>query len=171
MSPRVRTDQVLLRLMIPLGTIVVCAAAALAGHGPSARLVLLLGVLCAVTVWRPEAPAGLGLVVGAGYLWVLDGGDGLSAWVLLAAAGLVLMHCATTVAALGPARMPVERRQLTVWVRRGLLAWLVGALVWLAGVQLRGVAVTPIVFGAGLVLLVGLSLLAVSRLSTSRDPA
>ena len=89
----------------------------------------VLSVLALVLAVRPESSAGALLLVGLAYVWATVP-DPLSPLVLLAAAGLVLVHVAALVAAQGPAAMRVDGRQLRRWLWRGALLWLAAAAVW-----------------------------------------
>ena len=162
-APRLRriypdTGQIAVRSVVVIGTMaVLVASAAAGGRVPGWVQVLLLG-LALVTAGRPESGAGVVLLLGSSYAWVVVP-EPLSAWVLLAAGGLLLVHVAALIAAQGPARMPVDPVQLARWAGRGLLLWCVAAGVWCAALLLDETSDQRLAYAAGLVLLAALGVL------------
>jgi hypothetical protein len=145
-------DQLALRTLLVLGTAtaVVAAQAAGARVGPWQQgIVFGLAVITAV---RPESVAGIGLLAGATYVWALAP-ETLSPLVLVAAAGMILAHVSTLVAAQGPARMAVDGAQVRRWAARGLLLWLVTTAVWGFSVAVADLSQGRLAYALGLTLL------------------
>lgn len=122
-------DQLVLRSLVVLGAMTTIVAAQAAGARPALWWQAVLTVLALVLAARPESSTGALLLLGLGYDWATVP-DPLSPLVLLAAAGLVLVHVTALVAAQGPAAMQVDGRQVRVWLRRGALLWSGAAAVW-----------------------------------------
>jgi hypothetical protein len=163
-------DQVLLRAMVVLGAMAVLVAATAAGARPAGWQQALVLALAMVTAIRPESSAGVGLLAGSAYVWVL-GPESLSPLVLLAAAGMVLVHVAATVAAQGPARMRVDGTQVLRWAGRGVVLWLAAAAVWGLTVLMADLPDRRVAYAVGLSVVTVLAVAAARVLSTSRGPA
>ena len=167
-------DQLLLRSVVVVATVVVLAAALAAGARPHPVLTLALTSLAVLAACLPESSAGLGLLVGCGYLWTRVP-ESLSAWVLVAAAAMVAANSATLVAAQGPPRMAVDIAQVRIWSLRSLVLWLTAAVVWaIAGVIDRvpdEATGHRLVFGGGLVVLGLIAVVAARQLGARGRPS
>lgn len=127
---------------------------------PATVFVIVLVVLGVLWAAMPESPAGpLVLLLVAGW-WGARVDDPLDAGVLVAAAALVAAHVAGVLASYGPARMPVDRATTWLWVRRGLLAWLVAPVAWLAARGLDDAPDQPTLWTVALVTVAGLVIVA-----------
>ena len=161
-------DQVFVRSMVVLGTMTALVAAQGAGARPAGWLTGgLLGVALYAAA-RPDSTATVVLLGGAAYAWTLAP-DSHSPFVLLAAAGMVLLHVSALVAAQGPARMRVDRAQLRRWLLRAVLLWSAAAAVWASVVLLEDQAGHRLVYAAGLVLVTLVAVVA-TRLIAPRSP-
>jgi hypothetical protein len=129
------------------------AAVAAAWQRPAPWFVVLVAVLGAVWAAVPETPAGQVVLLVVVAWWGARVDDPLDARVLLAAAALVAAHVAGVLASYGPARMPVGRAPAWLWVRRGLLAWVVAPVAWVAAVGLDGAPDQPALWTVALVTL------------------
>lgn len=152
-APTVRATrgQLLLRAVVAAGPVAALLATALVGPAPAVWLLLLTAVLAVGFAVRPES-----LVGAAAYLvvlawWGISMRDGLHAEALLAAAALVASHVAAVVTSYGPVDLPVERRVLGRWVRRGLLVLLPAVAVWALADTVREDPEQPGIWIAGLV--------------------
>ncbi len=146
------TDQLVLRSLVVIGasTTIVAAQAAGATPGPWHQGIVL--GLAVVTALRPESIAGVGLLAGSAYTWVLAP-ETLSPLVLLAAAGMVLVHVSALVVAQGPARMRVDGAQVRRWAARAVFLWLAAATVWGLSVVMVELPQRRLVYALGLTLL------------------
>jgi hypothetical protein len=145
-------DQLTLRTLIVLGAAAAVVAAQTAGArvGPWEQGIVF--GLAVITAIRPESVAGIALLGGAAYLWVLAP-ETLSPLVLVAAGGMILAHVSALVAAQGPARMAVDGAQVRRWAARGLLLWVVAAAVWGFSVVLADLAQGRLAYALGLIFL------------------
>lgn len=145
-------DQLLLRSSTVMGAATALVAAQAAGARPGPwHQGIVLG-LALITALRPESIAGLGLLAVAAYTWALAP-ETLSPLVLIAAAGMLLVHVSSLVAAQGPATMRVDRAQLLRWSARGALLWLAAAGVWGLSVLLVDLPERRLPYALGLMLL------------------
>lgn len=111
---------------------------------PVLLVLLVVGASCA---WAalPELPVGpLVLLTVMGW-WALKVPDPVRPGVLLVALALTGAHVAGLLAAYGPVRAALDRRLVTMWVRRGLLAY-VPAPVAYAVVVGHGEGVQPLMW-------------------------
>ena len=103
------------------------------GVSPDPKLVLLVLGLSIYAALSPEAAASvvlLGVVVA---WWGLAFRDLAHPAMIAAAACVLATHVCLTIAAYGPASLPVDRSLVLLWVRRGLLVFLpVPVLFWVA---------------------------------------
>ncbi|WP_457207285.1 hypothetical protein [Nocardioides sp. P5_C9_2] len=134
-----------LLLVLPL------VAAGAAWQRPATLFVLLLVVLGGLWAAMPESPAGPVVLLLVAAWWGARVDDPLDAGVLLAAGALVAAHVAGVLASYGPARMPLDRATTWLWVRRGLLAWLVAPVAWVAARGLDAAPDQPTLWTVGLV--------------------
>jgi hypothetical protein len=145
--------QLVVRGCVAAGSVVVLLAAAAVGPVP-AWLAVLVGALTLVVVILPASPLGLLLLAAFALAWLLQPADAVaSPWVLLAAAGLVVVHVALHLASQGPAVMRPDPEQVRLWLRRAGALWCAAALLWLAARWLHGTHTPSSVFVLALVLL------------------
>ena len=145
-------DQFVLRELIVIGAATAVVAAQAAGARPGPWYLGVLLALAVRTAIRPESIAGVGLLAGTAYTWAMTPGMH-SPLVLLAAAGMVLVHVSALVAAQGPARMRVDRKQVRRWAARALFLWLAAAAVWGLSLALADLPQGRLAYAAGLTLL------------------
>ena len=101
---------------------------------------------------RPESIAGVALLAGAAYLWAMTP-ETLSPLVLVAAAGMVLVHVSALGGGAGAGRMRVDRAQVRRWAARALFLWLAAATVWGLSVALADLPQGRLAYALGLTLL------------------
>ena len=118
-------------------------AVAAAGQRPAVPFVVLVAGLGVLWAAMPESPAGQVVLLVVAAWWAARVDDPLDARVLLAAGALLGAHVAGVLASYGPGRMPVGRAPTVLWVRRGLLAWLVAPVAWVAAVGLDDAPAQP----------------------------
>ena len=133
---------------------------------------LALAGLVVVVLLVPDSGAPLFLVLGLGALWAISVPDTLSAWTLLAALDLLVLHLACTLASYGPPQLVLGRPLFLLWAGRAALMAAVTVLVWLGGEVLGALdpAATGLVTAAALAMLIGWTVLLMRRLVT-RDAA
>ncbi|MGN6576281.1 MAG: hypothetical protein ACTHKG_11380 [Nocardioides sp.] len=132
---------------------IVLASVAGGGFHPILSTVLLLLTLLAMLV--PDSAAPMFLVLGLGGLWGVYVPETLSAWTLVAAADLLVLHLACTLASYGPPQLSLEPAMFRLWAGRGLVLLAVTALVWVGARVLGGLGLEP----SGLVTAAALGLL------------
>ncbi len=145
-------DQAVLRAAVVLGAMASIIAAQAAGARPAGWVQVALIGLALLLAARPESAAGVVLLVGTAYVWSTVP-DPLSPLVLVAAAGMVLVHVGALVAAQGPARMRVDGNQAMRWLLRGLLLWLAAAAVWWLALLATDLPGGRLTYAAGLTVL------------------
>jgi hypothetical protein len=133
--------QLPLRVAIVAGPVVAVTASGLGSELPPGWLFALVLVVAAGHAFLPESGLGTAAMLLVLVWWglgpVADGG-GPPVSLLLAAAGLVVAHCAAILASYGPADLPVDRSLLRTWVRRTALAAAAAPVVWFAAVGVEG---------------------------------
>ncbi len=139
-----------------VGAMASVVAAQAAGARPNLWGQLLLTALALVLAFRPESSVGPVLLIGLAYVWSTVS-DPLSPLVLLAAAGMVIVHEAALVAAQGPVTMRVDRTQALRHCGRGALLWLAAAIVWGLALVADALPDGRLVYAVGLTLLLGLA--------------
>jgi hypothetical protein len=123
--------QRLLRALVVLGAVLLLATIPAAGgrfHPLLSTALLLLAVAVAVV---PETHVGIVLLLGLGGLWAISVPDRLDGWLLLAAAELLLVHLAATLASYGPAGHRPDAALLALWGRRAVGCLAAAAGGWL----------------------------------------
>ena len=155
-------DQVALRALVVLGAVVALAGAALAGARVGTWVQLSVVLLAVVTALRPESVAGVVALCGAAYAWALVP-DPLSPLVLVAAAGMVLLHVGALVAAQGPAVVRVDPAQAWLWLRRGITLWAAAAAVWGGALVLDDHPGGRTTYAVGLLVVVAVAVLGTRR--------
>lgn len=145
-------DQLVLRSVVVLGALGCLVSVQATGAGLEQWEQLVVLALALLTALRPDSLAGLGLTLWVVILWA---GSPVPSTVpvLGCAAGLVVVHVAALLAALGPARMGVDGGQALRWSVRGLELWLAAATVWTIGQLLAGARGGEWAQAAGLVVL------------------
>ena len=93
----------------------------------SAALVLL----AVVVAFLPESHGAVALLLGLGLLWAVAVPRHLDAWLLVAAATLLVVHVACTLVSLGPAGHTVDGVLLRAWAQRTVWCWAAAFGVWL----------------------------------------
>ena len=161
-------DQVFLRSMVVLGAMTALVAAQAAGARPAGWLTVGMLVVALYAAARPDSTATVVLLGGTAYVWA-RAPESHSPFVLLAAAGMLLLHVSALVAAQGPVRMRVDRDQLRRWLLRAVLLWSAAAAVWACVVLLQDQPAHRLVYAAGLVLLALVAVVA-TRLIAPRHP-
>jgi hypothetical protein len=158
-------DQVLVRMMVLLGASTAMVAAQAAGARPSIWLQAVVAGLAVLTALRPESVAGTGLLVGTAYTWGLAP-ETLSPVVLIAAAGMVLVHVSALVAAQGPALVRVDPVQVRRWAVRGVFLWLAAAAVWGLSTGVVDLPHPRLTYATGLTVLIVLAVVATRKIGT-----
>ena len=113
------------------------------GTPPDPKLALLVLGLSVYAALQPEAAASvvlLGVVVA---WWGLAFRDLSHPAMMLAAACVLATHVCLTLAAYGPASLPVDRALVLLWVRRGLLVYLPVPLLYLGAIRLQDQPAPP----------------------------
>lgn len=142
------------------GLVVVLPQAAIwltrtAGVSPDLKLVVLVLALSVYAALSPEAAAGvvlLGLVVA---WWGLAFRDLAHPAMMLAAACLLGTHVSLTIAAYGPASLPVDRALVLLWLRRGLLVYLPVPVLYWAALRLQDQPAPPGMWMVGMLCVLG----------------
>ncbi|MBI2244345.1 MAG: hypothetical protein HYU55_10535 [Nocardioides sp.] len=162
-------SQVALRMLVLAGPVVAVLAAGPAGHAAPWWLVGVVAALAAASAWVPDSPFGVApFLVVLGW-WAAALGDASSAWVLVAAAGLVVAHVAGAVASYGPATMPVDAATAGLWARRGLLVLLTAPVAWVTARLLRDQPEQPGVWVLGVAAACLATVVATAALGTREE--
>lgn len=109
-----------LRGAIVAGMVLALVASFGAGGLPPWIVPTLLGLGAVVTALRPDTHVGLAAMFVFGWYWLAHVDADASPWTVLAAAGLMLFHLATSAAALGPAELDLPGQLLIGWARRSM---------------------------------------------------
>jgi hypothetical protein len=165
-------QHVLLRGLAGLTGIQFLALVVWAGGDYHPLISLGLVGLVAVAVLLPDSGAPLFLVIGLGSLWAVAVPETLSAWTMLAALDLLVLHLSFALASYGPPQVVLDGGLLLLWAGRAALMAAVTALVWLGGRFLGALDLSPsgLVTAAALALVIGWTALLMRRLVT-RDAA
>jgi hypothetical protein len=107
-----------LRAAIVAGIVVAVGASFGAGGRVPWIVPTLLVAAARVAAARPDTHAGLGVLLAFGWYWLVNVDADASPWTVVAAAGLLVFHLATTAAALGPAEVELPPSVLVAWARR-----------------------------------------------------
>jgi hypothetical protein len=160
-------DQVVLRGAIVLGAVTTVLAAQAAGATPNAREQLALAGLAILLALRPESWTGVVLLIGLAYVWSTVP-DPLTPLVLVAAAGMLVVHLAALVAAQGPATMRVDHTQVVRLLERGFLLWLAAAAVWALDQLADDLPDGRLVYATGLTLMLVITAVTTRLISSRR---
>jgi hypothetical protein len=132
---------VILRLAIAGGPVVALTASGLDADFPPGWLLALVVVVSSGHAFLPESGLGtFGMLLVVAW-WGLGPVAELGAppaSIVLAAAGLVVAHCAAILASYGPGDLPLDRGMLSTWVRRGVVAGLAVPVIWFVAVAVEG---------------------------------
>ena len=140
---RASRQQVVLRGVVGLAAAQLPLLVVLAGGEFRPLLTLAMMGLVALALLLPDSDAPTLLVLAFGGLWAVSMPATMSVWTLLAAADLLVLHLACTLASYGPPQLVLERAVLALWAGRGSLLLAVTALVWLAARLLGGLEAEP----------------------------
>jgi len=153
---RLSRQQWIVRIATVLCPIVVLAAEVAAGgsFGPVYLLVVLVLVLLAAAF--PDGGSGLTLVIALALHWAVAVPDPTSAWLLVAAFGILGLHVTGTLATYGPTSLVLQPVFIWLWVRRAAGVATVTTVVWF-GVRVASGQNLP---GSGLLLGVALVVVA-----------
>jgi hypothetical protein len=162
-------QQLVLRAVVPLATLVFLALVPLAGGAYHPVLSAGAVLLAVVVALLPESHAALGLLLYLGALWLLAVPDRLEGWSWGGALALGALHLACTLASYGPPGLTLERRFLRLWFRRAVLCLLAALVVWLAARLVGALDRPPTAWALalGLVVVVAWSALLTVRLAPS----
>lgn len=125
--------QWLTRAVVVLAPLVVLLAAGLAGAQLRWWFVAVIvagGLTAAVQADSHAAGVTLFLLM-VFWWWSVPSASGVP--VLVAAAAVIALHVAGTLAAYGPSTLELDADLVRLWVRRGLLLWAVSVAAWVAG--------------------------------------
>jgi len=153
-AAHIGAQQLRLRSAIVGGAAVAVIAVCVAGEGatPWFVVVVLAGLAVASAV-RPDTHVALGFVIVFAALWLGHVDRRTSPLVLVAAAGLAVVHIASAAAALGPPEAGLPATLVAGWVRRSGLVLAGTAAVWLATVVMGSLdaSASALLTGAALV--------------------
>lgn len=129
---RADAQQRVLRLAAVAGTLLFLPVLVAAGGGPLGAGSLVVAVVGLSLLLLPDSHAPLAWALLAAGLWAVRVPQTLSAWTLVAAADLLLVHLACTMACYGPAELALPRPLVRAWVGRAAVMLAVTTLLWLA---------------------------------------
>lgn len=153
------------RLLAVGGMLVAVLAAFAAGGGVPWPVPVLFVAAAGVAVGLPDGHFGLAVLLAFGLFWLVHVDDRATAWSMLAAAGLLLVHVAVAAAALGPAEVDLPPSLITTWARRSALAGSAAVLVWVVAAIVRAIDGGPnlVLTAAALAVVAGGAWLALAR--------
>lgn len=154
---RLSDQQRLLRAVVPVSTVVMLVLERVSGGSASPLVVVLALMLSVIAALVPDSSAPLFLVWLLGLHWAVAVPDRVSVTTLAAAAVLLFVHVACTLASYGPFALVLEPWLVVLWVRRCATVLAVTALVWLLARILSGLDLpaTGWALGAALLVLIG----------------
>ena len=131
----------ILRLAIAVGPVVALTVSGLDADLPPGWLLALVVVVSSGHAFLPESGLGtFGMLLVVSW-WGLGPVAELGAppaSIVVAAAGLVVAHCAAILASYGPGDLPLDRGLLFTWVRRGAVAGMAAPVIWFVAVAVEG---------------------------------
>lgn len=133
---------------------------------PALWLVVVVGLLSAGWAWRPESPAGLLALLAVAGWWLVSSDGAVGPGVLVAAVALLGAHLAALLLSYGPPGTVVDRRLVTLWVRRGAVSLLPALVAWGVLRLLDDVVVPDALWAATVAALLVLVLLAAAAVRT-----
>lgn len=160
---------ILLRVLVLVGPVVALLATGPAGNWPGGWLVALTVVMAVGFAAMPESALGTGAMCVV-VVWWAAALDGVHPEAVLAAGSLLLAHLAALLLSYGPAKLPVDRGLLLLWVARGLLVGVFAPAVWLLAAVLTDQPEPPGLWVAGLAAVVVVCVVAAAAV-TERAPA
>jgi hypothetical protein len=169
---RAGRQQVLLRLLALAAGVAWIPLCLTAGGDFHPLLSIGLVALALNAALVPDSAAPLFTILALGGFWAVYVPETLSVWTLVAAADLVVLHLACTVASYGPPQLVLEPAMLRLWGVRGAVLLAGTTTVWVAARVLARLAVEPsgLLTAAALAVLLGWVVVLMSRLLT-RDAA
>jgi hypothetical protein len=162
-------QQLVLRGLAGVASVAMLVLVPVAGGGSHPILSGMLLLLTLLVMLVPDSAAPMFLVLGLGGLWGVYVPETLSAWTLVAAADLLVLHLACTLASYGPPQLALEPAMFRLWGGRAAVLLAVTALVWVGARVLGGLGldpsglVTAAALGVLLVWLVWLSVRLIAR--------
>ncbi len=136
-------QQLVLRGVVGAASAGMLALVAVAGGGVHVILSVALLLLAALVMLVPDSAAPTFLVLGLGGLWGVYVPETLSAWTLVAAGDLLLLHLACTLASYGPPQLTLDPGMFRLWGGRAAVLLSVTALVWVGARLLGGLGLDP----------------------------
>ena len=140
---RASRQQVVLRGVAGLAAVQFPLLIVLAGGTFHPLITLALMGHVALVLVLPDSDAPTLLVLAFGALWAISLPSTMTEWTLVAAADLLVLHLACTLASYGPPQLVLDRAMLLLWAGRSALLMAVTALVWLAARLLGGLDTEP----------------------------
>lgn len=123
-----------LRVLVFVAPFVVLGAT-MAAHGAVQPLAcFVFAVLALACAMSSDAHVGLLTMLLLGLNWVQTVDDPTTAWVLVAAAGLVLLHASLAAITVAPPAARWRGERVRVWGSRSLLAFVAAVPVWVLSV-------------------------------------
>ena len=136
-------QQVVLRCVAGAASVGMLALVSVAGGGFHPILSTVLLLLTALVMLVPDSAAPMFLLLGLGGLWGVYVPETLGAWTLVAAADLLVLHLACTLASYGPPQLSLDPVMFRLWRGRAAVLLAVTALVWLGARLLGGLGLDP----------------------------
>ena len=143
--------QWVLRVVMVAGPLVALFARTPSLGAPPTWGVLVVLVLGIGWTLLPESVIGAVMLLGVGFSWASGDTTDVSAWVLVAALGLLAAHLSSLVASYGPPRLPVDPGVTRLWALRGAGLFGTAAAVWLVARVVADLPDSPTVWVLGLV--------------------
>jgi hypothetical protein len=148
---RLSSHQRLLRLAIVAGPLLTLAATMVARGSFQPIALMVIGVLAIGCAISPDSHVGLLVVLLLALNWVQTVDDETTPWLLVAAAGLLVLHASMAAATVAPPAARWDRRMSRRWSARVAMVMAATAGAWsiavgLADADLRGSA--PVLVGA-----------------------
>ena len=143
--------QWVLRVVMVAGPLVALFARTPSLGAPPAWGVIVVLVLGMGWTLLPESVIGAVMLLAVGFSWASGDTTDVSAWVLVAALGLLAAHLASLVASYGPPRLPVDPGVTRLWALRGAGVFGTAVAVWLVARAVADLPDSPTVWVLGLV--------------------
>ena len=143
--------QWVLRVVMVVGPLVALFARTPSLGAPPTWGVIVVLVLGVGWTLLPESVIGAVTLLAVGFSWASSGTTDVSAWVLVAALGLLAAHLAALVASYGPPRLPVDPGATRLWALRGAGLFGGAVAVWLVARAVAELPDSPTVWVVGLV--------------------
>jgi hypothetical protein len=156
-------------VVIVLGPVIALLAAVPQGYTPPIWLVLLVIAASLGFAFAPELQTGSLVMVLVIAWWAIKVDHDLPISVIGAAAALLASHLAAMLAGYGPRDLPFDADLVRLWVRRGVLIWLVSPLTWLVTNAYDGQSAPSSIWVAGLAAVLGVAIAAGLTFPTRLD--